>query len=150
MSCTVGEMEKRLEVPSSTLRYYDKEGLLPFVERSSGGIRIFQEADFEWLNLIGCLKRTGMSIKDIKAFIDLCMEGDSTIDQRLDLINKQRVAVLQQISQLKDTLHTLDFKHWYYQTAKEAGTCHIHDHMQAADIPEDLRDAFTKIKNMDS
>lgn len=49
MVYTVGEMAKLLEVPASTLRYYDKEGLLPFVERSSGGIRMFQESDFEWL-----------------------------------------------------------------------------------------------------
>ena len=48
MVYTVGEMAKKLDVPASTLRYYDKEGLLPFVERSSGGIRMFQESDFEW------------------------------------------------------------------------------------------------------
>ena len=55
MVYTVGEMAKKLDVPASTLRYYDKEGLLPFVERSSGGIRMFQESDFEWLQVIGCM-----------------------------------------------------------------------------------------------
>ena len=49
MIYTVGEMAQKLGVPASTLRYYDKEGLLPFVERSSGGIRMFRENDFEWL-----------------------------------------------------------------------------------------------------
>lgn len=48
-----------LEVPASTLRYYDKEGLLPFVERSSGGIRMFRDVDFEWLRIIGCWKKAG-------------------------------------------------------------------------------------------
>ena len=57
MVYTVGEMAKKLDVPASTLRYYDKEGLLPFVERSSGGIRMFQESDFEWLQVIGCMKK---------------------------------------------------------------------------------------------
>ena len=55
MAYTVGEMAKRLDVPASTLRYYDKEGLLPFVARSPGGMRIFQDADLEWLKVIGCL-----------------------------------------------------------------------------------------------
>ena len=49
MIYTVGEMAKMLDVPASTLRYYDKEGLLPFVERSPGGIRMFQESDYGWL-----------------------------------------------------------------------------------------------------
>lgn len=75
MQYTVGEMAKRLHVAPSTLRYYDKEGLLPFLERSSGGIRIFQDSDFEWLSIISCLKQTGMPIKDIKAFIDWCIEA---------------------------------------------------------------------------
>lgn len=59
MVYTVGEMAKRLDIPSSTLRYYDKERLLPFVERSSGGTRMFQEKDFEWLQIIECLKKAG-------------------------------------------------------------------------------------------
>ena len=70
MLYTVGEMAKRLQVAPSTLRYYDKEGLLPFLERSNGGIRMFRESDFEWLSIIACLKQTGMPIKDIKTFID--------------------------------------------------------------------------------
>lgn len=61
MVYTVGEMAKLLGVTASTLRYYDKEGLLPFVERSSGGIRMFQESDIEWLQVIGCMKKAGMS-----------------------------------------------------------------------------------------
>ena len=63
MVYTVGEMAKMLEVPASTLRYYDKEGLLPFVERSPGGMRMFQEKDFEWLQVIGCLKKAGMPLR---------------------------------------------------------------------------------------
>ena len=64
MIYTVGEMAQKLGVPASTLRYYDKEGLLPFVERSSGGIRMFRENDFEWLQVIRCMKKAGMSIKN--------------------------------------------------------------------------------------
>ena len=75
MIYTVGEMAQKLGVPASTLRYYDKEGSLPFVERSSGGIRMFRETDFEWLQVIRCMKKAGMSIKDIRQYIELSMQG---------------------------------------------------------------------------
>ena len=73
MMYTVGKMAKLLGVPASTLRYYDKEGLLPFVERSPGGMRMFQEKDYEWLQVIECLKKTGMPLKNIRTYIDMAM-----------------------------------------------------------------------------
>lgn len=142
MYYTVGEMAKRLGVAPSTLRYYDKEGLLPYVERSSGGIRMFKEEDFERLYMIECLKKTGLSIKQIKSFIDWCTEGDSTIEQRLELMRQQKHAVEEQIAQMQKTLGVLDYKCWYYETAREAGTCSIHDTMREEDIPEQLRAAY--------
>ena len=63
MLYTVGEMAKVMHIPASTLRYYDQEGLLPFVERSSGGIRMFSEKDYEWLKVIECLKSSGSQLK---------------------------------------------------------------------------------------
>ncbi len=146
MLYTVGEMAKRLQVAPSTLRYYDKEGLLPFLERSNGGLRMFRDSDFEWLSIIACLKQTGMPIKDIKTFMDWCMEGDATIGQRLGLIDRQRQRVLEQIQQLQETLQVLDYKHWYYEMAQEAGTCAIHEALTEADVPVPLREAWRCIK----
>ena len=146
MLYTVGEMAKLLGVPASTLRYYDKEGLLPFVERSPGGIRVFQEKDYEWLQTISCLKRTGMPLKDIRTYIDRCVEGDATIGQRLGLIDRQRQRVLEQIQQLQETLQVLDYKHWYYEKAREAGSCAIHDSLTEADVPAPLRAAWRSVK----
>ena len=97
MFYTIGEMAKKMGVAPSTLRYYDKEGLLPFVERSGGGIRMFKDEDIEWLSIIECLKKTGMPIKEIKRFIDWCIEGDPTINKRLELIDRQRERVHEQI-----------------------------------------------------
>ena len=101
MIYTVGEIAKKLNVAASTLRYYDKEGLLPFIERSSGGIRMFKESDFSWLQLIGCLKKTGMSIKHIKHFIDFCMEADSKTGERISIIKSQRDDVIKQTDELQ-------------------------------------------------
>lgn len=144
MFYTVGEMAKKLGVAPSTLRYYDKEGLLPFVERSGGGIRMFKDEDFQWLSIIECLKKTGMPIKEIKRFIDLGMEGDASITQRKELIARQREAVQAQIEQIQKNLAMLDYKLWYYETAEAAGTCHIHDNMQESDVPANLRAAWRR------
>ena len=84
MTYTIGEMAKLLDVAPSTLRYYDKEGLLPFMERTESGIRIFKDSDYGILKIIHCLKATGMQIKDIKEFINLVIQGDENIDARLD------------------------------------------------------------------
>lgn len=139
MVYTVGETAKMIGVAPSTLRYYDKEGLLPFVERSTGGIRVFKEEDFDWLKIIECLKNTGMSIKEIRQFIDWCIEGDKTIEKRLELIDRQRERVLMDIAKAQETLETLDYKHWYYETAKKAGTCDVHKTMKQEDIPQRFR-----------
>lgn len=149
MFYTVGEIAKKLNVAPSTLRYYDKEGLLPFVERSDSGIRMFKDSDMEGLRVIECLKRMGMPIKDIKVFMGLCQLGDATINERLALIDKQRETVLEQQKQLQETLDTLNYKHWYYETAAKAGTCAVHDLMTDADIPEDLRTAYQRLKKTD-
>lgn len=148
MLYTIGEMAKKINVATSTLRYYDKEGLLPFVERSGGGIRMFSDKDFEWLSIIECLKKADVSIKDIKVFIDLCMEGDSTIQRRLDLINHQRESVLAQIEQMQETLLTLEYKCWYYEAAQAAGTCAIHECLQPEDIPEKFHEIRNKTKGL--
>lgn len=139
MFYTIGEMARKLNVAPSTLRYYDKEGLLPFVERSSGGIRVFKDGDMEWLRLLGCLKKAGMPLKEIRAFMECSRQGDATIGRRLALIEKQRQSVLDQQKQLEETLFMLDYKRWYYQTALEAGTCAVHDTLPPEQIPERFR-----------
>lgn len=148
MVYTVGEMAKLLGVPASTLRYYDKEGLLPFVERSSGGMRMFQEQDYEWLQVINCLKKTGMPLKDIRVFIDMAMQGDETIEPRLTLIRQQRDAVNAQLEELRQTLEVLDFKCWYYETACQAGTTSVPRNMPIEDIPEHLRAARAALREL--
>ncbi len=139
MFYTIGEMAQRLNVAPSTLRYYDKEGVLPFVERSSGGIRMFKDEDMEWLRMLGCLKKAGMPLKEIRSFMELSRQGDATINRRLELIEKQRQSVLDQRKQLEDTLLMLDYKRWYYQTARAAGTCAVHDAMPPEEVPEEFR-----------
>lgn len=136
MIYTVGEMAKLLGVAPSTLRYYDREGLLPFVERSESGIRVFTDENIRWLRLIECLKQAGMSLRDIRTYIEMSMEGDDTIEARLDMFVKQRERLVQQIAQLQQTLEVVEYKCWYYETAKAAGSTEIPKNMSERDIPE--------------
>ena len=149
MIYTVGEMAKMLDVPASTLRYYDKEGLLPFVERSPGGIRMFQESDYGWLKIISCLKKAGMPLKDIREYINLALQGDETIEQRLELFYKQREILRAQMAELQETLDTLDYKCWYYETAKEAGSTHAPETMPLEKIPSKYRKTRKRLHNED-
>ncbi|MDE6123886.1 MAG: MerR family transcriptional regulator [Eubacterium sp.] len=145
MVYTVGEIAKMMNVPASTLRYYDKEGLLPFVERSNGGIRMFKESDYEFLQIINCLKKTGMSLSEIKTFIDLVMQGDDSIDERLQLFLNQREKVLKQMEELQETLNVINYKVWYYETAKKEGTTKTLDTLSPCDLPDKYRPAKEKI-----
>lgn len=148
MTYTIGEMAKLLQIPASMLRYYDKEGLLPFVSRSSGGIRIFTEQDYGWLQIIHCLKKTGMPLKDIKEFIHLAMEGDATIEDRLQLFIKQQEAVKIQIRELQETLEVLAFKRWYYETAKAAGATSVPRNMPREEIPQEFRTVRDRLHHL--
>ncbi len=139
MLYTIRDAAAHVGIAASTLRYYDKEGLLPFVERSSGGIRMFREADIEWLQLIECLKATGMSIKDIKKFIDLYTEGDSTLEPRRDMFYERKQAVEKQMKALQKTLDYIKYKCWFYDTAVAAGSSDIHKNMKPEDIPEEIQ-----------
>ncbi len=107
---------------------------------------MFKDSDFEWLSIIECLKKTGMPIKEIKKFVDWCMEGDSTIDKRLSLIKHQQAIVMEQLTQMQETLNMLNYKEWYYTTAKQAGTCAIHDSLKDEDVPEEFREERRRAK----
>ena len=83
------QVAKKLGLTAHTLRYYDKEGLLPFVRKGSSGARVFEDEDVDWLIIIECLKGTGMQLKDIKKYMDLCQQGDATVGERLELFKRQ-------------------------------------------------------------
>ena len=121
MSYTISEAAEKIGIPPSTIRYYDKEGLLPNIKRKNG-IRIFEDIDLRLMGLLTCLKNTGMPIKRIRDYVELTSKGDDTLRERYDIIKAQRQFVLDQIEQLQYYLEELDFKDWYYNKALAAGT----------------------------
>ena len=142
MSYSIGEISKMMNVAPSTLRYYEKEGLLPFIKRSESGIRVFGESDFGWFSIIHCLRQAGMSIKDIKKYMDMIAEGDSSIGERLVIFEKQRAKVERQIKELNQIREVLEYKCWYYETAKEIGSVDAVENMKTEDMP----DKYARIK----
>ena len=117
---TIGQVSEMFDLPVSTLRYYDKEGLFPGLNRTSG-IRQFSENEIEALRVIECLKKTGLQIKDIKQFMSWCMEGSSTYTKRKELLESQKKQVEAEITKLNKTLDMLKFKCWYYDEAMTHG-----------------------------
>ncbi|MBY0215120.1 MULTISPECIES: MerR family transcriptional regulator [Paenibacillus] len=126
MTYSISEVAKELNLTVYTLRYYDKEGLMPFVERTPSGVRKFKESDIDFLKIIQCLKLTGMPIKDIKDFIEWCSEGDSTLQERYDMFIERKASVQAQMEELRKTMKVIEHKCDYYKTAIAAGTEAIH------------------------
>ena len=121
MSYTISEAAQKTGLPPSTIRYYDKEGLLPNIKRKNG-IRVFEDMDLRLMGLLTCLKNTGMPIKRIRDYVELTSKGDDTLRERYEIIKAQRQFVLDQIEQLQYYLEELDFKDWYYNKALAAGS----------------------------
>ena len=144
---SIGQVSEKFNLPVSTLRYYDKEGLLPFVERSSGGIRMFRESDIEWLRVIECMKKAGMSIKDIRQYIELALKGDDTIELRLMMFRRQKEVLQQKMAEMQHTMAMVEYKCWYYETAKAAGTVEVPQNMKESDVPKQFQDIRRELKN---
>ena len=117
---TIGQVAEMFDLPISTLRYYDKEGLFPDMVRKSG-IRQFSDREVEALRVIECLKASGLEIKDIKQFMEWCVEGPSTYARRKALFETRKAAVEEEMSRLQKTLDMLEYKCWYYDTAIRDG-----------------------------
>ena len=100
---SIGQVAEMFGLPISTLRYYDKQGLFPNMERASG-IRRFSEQEIEALRVIECLKKAGMEIKDIRQFMDRCKEGPATYPQRKELFERQKAHMEEEIARMNRTL----------------------------------------------
>lgn len=122
MGYSIGQVAKKTGLTAHTLRYYQKEGLLPFLQKSSSGLRVFSDNDLGWLGLIECLKETGMPLKDIRQYIDWYLEGDSTLSLRLDMFKNQKNRVEEQIRQFQKHLEKIEYKIALYEEAVKEGS----------------------------
>jgi DNA-binding transcriptional MerR regulator len=110
MGFTIKQVAEKTNLKTHVLRYYEKEGLLPQIDRSPSGIRRYDDDDLEWLGLIRCLKNTGMSIKQIRKFMDLNAQGDHTLKERCDLLKEHRRIVEERILEMHRHLEEVTCK----------------------------------------
>ena len=138
---TIGQISEMFNIPVSTLRYYDKEGLFPDLERQSG-IRKFSEREVEALRVIECLKASGLEIRDIKLFMEWTTEGSASYARRKQLFETRKEAVEEEINQLQKTLDMLKFKCWYYETAIAGGNEDRINKMLPDHLPPNIQELY--------
>jgi len=139
MFYSIGEVANTTGIAISTLRYYDREGMFPNMGRRGGGIRVFSEVEIDTIQMIECLKTSGMPLKDIKQFLDWCQEGDSSLQKRRDMFYERLEVVKKQMEELQKTMNTIKYKCWYYDTALTAGTDEAPKNMSEEEMPEEIR-----------
>ena len=133
MTYTISQISKMTRLTPYTLRYYDREGLLPFVSRNNAGVRVFSEHDLEMVNLICCLKSTGMPVKQIRAFIDWYVMGDSTLEKRRDMFLAHRRQIIDNIEELQRNLTKIEEKLRCYNDACDGRTASVDVCMRSAE-----------------
>jgi len=140
---TVKDVAEMLELSTYTIRYYDNSGLIPFVERTNGNIRMFSDYSVTWLRLVHCLRTTGLPIEGVKHYIDMCLEGDSTIEERSKLIFQQEKSLRQQIQVLQQQMEVLRYKKAYYKNLlenRQQDSCNPANHLKKSEphiIPQE-------------
>ena len=138
---TIGQVSEMFDLPISTLRYYDKEGLFPHLQRQ-GGKRLFGETELEALRVIACLKESGLEIREIKQFMQWCAEGSSTYGKRKALFENRKAAVEEEMRTLQKTLNMLKFKCWYYEKAMADGNEDAINAMLPDRLPPEIQELY--------
>ncbi len=144
---TIGQVAEMFGLSISALRYYDKEGLFPEMQRVSG-IRQFGDKEIEALQVIECLKKSGLEIKDIKQFMQWCLQGSSTYILRKELFEKQKTQVENEIQRMNKILDMLKFKCWYYEEAIKDGNEERLSSLSPDDMPDEIKKFYLNSHNL--
>ena len=107
---TIAEVSNKFDLTRDTLRYYERIGLIPGVNRGKGGIRDYSEEDCRWIEFIKCMRNAGLPIDVLIKYVNLFRQGDSTIEERKNLLLEQRNELISRIEEMKKTLERLNFK----------------------------------------
>ncbi|CAM4497907.1 DNA-binding transcriptional MerR regulator [Paenibacillus endophyticus] len=114
MEIHIKEAAEKIGLPAHTLRYYEQEGLLPFIKRDENGNRIFNDSDLLWLELIVCLRKTDIPLSELRAIVELTKEGDSTALQRKEIFEKHKEKMMEKKRDLDDAFSKIESKIGYY------------------------------------
>ena len=107
---TIAEVSRKYDLTQDTIRYYEKEGLIPTVPRTESGIRNFDEESCNWIEFIKCMRNAGLEIEVLKEYVKLFREGKSTVTKRKELLQKQREKLLEKQKNINETIDRLNYK----------------------------------------
>ncbi|MDO4558059.1 MAG: MerR family transcriptional regulator [Planctomycetia bacterium] len=116
---SVGEVAEMMRISIHTLRYYDKLGLFPFLRRDENNVRLFSDFDLRWVRIVHCLRSTGLPLMEVRRYVELCLAGDSTIDERAEIIYRQEETLRENIRAMEEQLKILQVKKSYYEALQE-------------------------------
>ena len=114
------------------LKFYCNEGLVPNVKRAENNYRVFDEHDVNWIRSLACLKRCGMSLQEMKEYLALCLQGQSTIPERMELLQKYKRNIHARMAELQDSLDFIAWKENFYKEVLE-GKTEYHSDLIAAE-----------------
>lgn len=114
MIYTMMQVCRELDMTYQTLKFYCNKGLVPNVKRDKNNRRIFDEKDVKWIKDLTCLKKCGLSIQEMKEYLDLCLQGESTILPRKEMLAKKQEELLSSIKELEDSVSYIDWKQNFY------------------------------------
>jgi DNA-binding transcriptional MerR regulator len=120
MSYSIKEVSEKFNISSYTLRYYEKEGLLPSVQRGNNGKRLYNDIDLGWIQVVCCMRATGMSIAYIKDYVDLCIRGEDTVPERYQIILRQKEIIENHLEEYKKLLAVVNKKLKHYTNIDES------------------------------
>lgn len=123
---------EQTNLPYETLKFYCNQGLIPNVKRNSNNYRIFDENDIAWINSLNCLKNCGMRISEMKDYIKLCLEGESTIPERKEILAIKRQSLLEQQKLIQESIDYIDWKQGFYDDVL-SGKIEYISNLKAAD-----------------
>ena len=114
MIYTMMQVCRELDMTYQTLKFYCNEGLVPNVKRDTNNRRIFDDKDVKWIKDLSCLKKCGMSIQEMKEYLELCLQGPSTILQRKEILTKKQEELRLSVKELEDSIAYIDWKQNFY------------------------------------
>ena len=116
---TMKDVCDKYDLPYETLRYYCNEGLIPNIKRDHNNYRIFDDRNLETIKGIQCLRKCGLGIKELKHYMELALEGQSSIKQRMMMLEKQKLELLQKQKEIEESLNYIKQKNQFYQDVLE-------------------------------
>ena len=119
---TIAEVSEKYQISADTLRYYEKEGLIPYISRTEGGVRNYTEKDCARIGFVKCMRSAGLSIEVLKQYFELFAKGKRTLKTRRDLLATEREKLKDRMTELQNTLKRLDYKISVYDKALKSKT----------------------------